>query len=230
MAQYNRPPKAKPPKADEFVSFFDGIIDYFMVHQGKFWILVAVLVVGFSGYALNRYRIAQRMTVLATDYAQAEQAPPADSLKAWESVLGKDPPSPLRQAVDMQVGGAQAGQGLWEAASQSFQKSSDSKSFTLWSVAKLANAVSLENAKKYPEALAVYQEIAAMKDDPFRFRGQLGTARVYLEMNQPTEAENILLQLLVKSSDAPEPVKGAALSQLVAMKAKTSASGNPETH
>lgn len=229
MAQYNRPPKAKAPKADEFVSFFDSIIEYFMLHQAKFWILVAVLAIGFSGYALNRYRIGQQMFDLATDYSQAEQAQAADSLKAWESVLSKNPPSPLRQVVDMQIGGAQAGQGLWEAASQSFQKSADSKSFTLWSVAKLANAVSLENAKKYPEAMAVYQEIAAMKDDPFRFRGKLGTARVYLEMNQPTEAENILLQLLVKSSDAPEPVKSAALSELVAMKAKTS-SGNPETH
>jgi len=228
VPQYNRPPKAKPPKADEFVSFFDHIVEYFMLHQGKFWVLVVVLVLGFSGYALNRYFIGQKMTALAFDYTQAEQAPPTDSLKAWESVLGKNPPSPLKEVVDLQVGGAQAGQGLWEAASQSFQKSSDSKSFTLWSVAKLANAVSMENAKKYPEALAVYQEIAAMKEDPFRFRGRLGQARVYLAMGQPTEAENILLSLLVKSSDAPDPVKGAALSQLVAMKAKTPA--NPETH
>ena len=26
MAQYNRPPKAKPPKVDEFISLFDRLI------------------------------------------------------------------------------------------------------------------------------------------------------------------------------------------------------------
>ncbi len=228
MAQYNRPPKSKAPKPDEFVSFFDHLTRYFLIHQNKFWILLAVVVLGFSGYALSRYLAGKKMHDLAMDYMKAEQAPPAESLKAWEALVGFKPPSPLKEVVDLQVAGALAGQGQWEAAAQAFQKGADSKSFALWSVAQLGKAVALENAKKFDQALAAYQEIASMKDDPFRFRGQLGQARVYLAMGQPTEAENILFSLLVKSYDAPEPVKGAALSQLVAMKVKPAS--NPETH
>lgn len=225
MAQYNRPPKSKAPKPDEFVSFFDHVVRYFLIHQNKFYILIGAVVLGFSGYALQRYLASQKMHDLAMDYMKAEQAQGAEAATAWEALTKKDPPKPLREVVALQLGGALAAQAQWEPSAQSFLKSADSKSFVLYSVARLAQGVALENAKKYSEALTVYQEIADLKDDPFRYRGKLGMARVYLSMNQPTEAENILLGMLVKTSDAPEPVKGAALSQLVAMKAK----GSPET-
>lgn len=226
MAQYNSPPKKKAKKPDEFVSFFDHLTRYFMLHQGKFWILIACAVAGFSAYAVRSYLISERKQDLAMDYMKAEQAPAAEAVKAWEDLGKKNPPSPLKEVVDLQVGGALVAQQQFEPAAQAFQKSAASKSFMLYTVARLAYAVSLEDAKKYPEALAVYQEVADMQDDPFRYRGQLGLARVYTAMGQPTEAERILLDLLVKKSDAPDPVKNFALGQLVASKVKP----NPETH
>lgn len=225
MAQYNRPPKSKAPKPDEFVSFFDHAVRYFQVHQNKFFLLIAAVVLGFSGYALNRYLVGKKMHDLALDYMKAESAQGQEAIGAWQALTQQNPPKPLREVVALQLGGALASAAQWEPSAEAFAKGADSKSFMLYSVARLANGVSLENAKKYSEALSVYQEIADLQDDPFRYRGKLGMARIFLAMNQATEAENILLQLLVKGSDAPEPVKGAALSQLVAMKAKHS----PET-
>ncbi|MDL1872275.1 tetratricopeptide repeat protein [Deltaproteobacteria bacterium PRO3] len=226
MAQYNRPPKSKAPKPDEFVSFFDHVVRYFLVHQKKFYVLIGAVLLGFGGYALQRYWVGKKMHDLALDYLKAEQAQGAEATGAWEALAKQDPPKPLRDVVALQLGGALAAQAQWEPSAQSFQKGAESKSFVLYSVARLAQGVALENAKKYSEALTVYQEIADLKDDPFRYRGKLGMARIYLAMGQPTEAENILLQMLVKTSDAPAPVKGAALSQLVAMKAKQA----PETN
>ena len=226
MPQYNRPPKARPKKADEFVSFFDHVTRYFMIHQMKFWTLLAAGVVALGGYGIYRYRISQRLHDLAVEYMQAEQTPPAEAATAWQSFAKQNPPSPLAQIVGLQLGGAYAQNQQWNEAAQAFQKSATSKSFLLESVAKLAAATSMENAKNYSQALDSYRAVAEQASNPFRYRGKLGMARCYAGMGQGSDAENILLQLLVKGSDAPEPIKSSALNQLIAMKAKQ----NPETH
>ncbi|HCU24699.1 MAG TPA: hypothetical protein DF383_06760 [Deltaproteobacteria bacterium] len=228
MAQYNRPPKTKAPKPDEFISFFDRLTRYFLLHQNKFWMLVMVAVLAFGAYGLYRYRIGQRLHEMALDYMKADQSRGAEALQAWERLRSLKPPAPLAQVVELQVGGSLAATQKWAEAAQAFQQSAADKSFLLAAVAKLAAATALENAEKYSEALAAYQEIAGFQDSPFRYRGSLGAARAYAALGQPTEAENILFPLLLKNSDAPEAVKNAAMNQLVVLKLKPAAE-NPET-
>lgn len=217
MPQYNRPPKVKAARPDDFISFFDHLTRYFIQHQMKLWILIGAALLAFGAYTIHRYRIGKEMNALGLDYWKADEAPADASLSAWQGIEKLNPPRPLKDVVDLRVGGAFTGQRNWKEAVNALQAPA-SNDFALRSVARLAQAAALENSGDYAKALSTYREVADNAEDPFRFRAKLGMARSYFANGESGEAEKILYALVIKGSDAPEPVQGAAWTQLAAMK------------
>ncbi|HKX12017.1 MAG TPA: tetratricopeptide repeat protein [bacterium] len=217
MPQYNRPPKAKAARPDEFISFFDHLTRYFIQHQMKLWVLIGLALLAFGAYTFYQYRIGQKMGALALDYWKADEAPAGETLSAWQRVEKLDPPRPLKDVVGLRLGGAFSSQQNWKDAAAALQDPA-AHSFALQSVARLAQAAALENSGEAAKALAVYRSVAENADDPFRFRAKLGMARCYFASGENGEAEKILYALVVKGSDAPEPVQSAAWAQLAAAK------------
>jgi len=217
VAQYNRPPKAKAARPDDFISFFDHLTRYFLKHQMKLWVLIGAALLAFGIYTLYQYRIGQKMNGLALDYWKADEAPADETLSAWQKVQKLDPPRPLKEVVGLRVGGAFSSQQNWKDAAAALQDPA-SHSFALQSVARLAQAAALENSGENAKALDAYRSVAESSDDPFRFRAKLGMARCYFASGENGEAEKLLYALVVKGSDAPEPVQSAAWAQLAAAK------------
>ncbi|HKY62597.1 MAG TPA: tetratricopeptide repeat protein [bacterium] len=217
MPQYNRPPKAKAARPDEFISFFDHLTRYFLKHQMKLWALVGAALLAFGAYTLYQYRIGQKMNTLSLDYWKADEAPSGESLSAWQRVEKLNPPRPLKDVVGLRLGSAFSGQQNWKDAAAALQDPAG-HSFALQSVARLARAAALENSGDTAKAMEVYRSVADKAEDPFRFRAKLGLARGYFAQGENGEAEKILFSLVIKGSDAPEPVQNAAWAQLAAMK------------
>lgn len=217
MPQYNRPPKSKAARPDDFISFFDHLTRYFLIHQMKLWVLLGAALLAFGAYTLNQYLKGQKMNTLALDYWKADEAPADASLSAWQGIEKLDPPRPLKDVVGLRVGTAFSSQQNWKEAINALQDPA-SHDFALRSVARLAQAASLESSGDYAKALSTYREIADKSEDPFRFRAKLGMARSYFATGENGEAEKILYSLVVKGSDAPEPIQGAAWTQLASMK------------
>jgi tetratricopeptide (TPR) repeat protein len=157
------------------------------------------------------------MNALALDYWKADEAPAGETLSAWQRVEKLNPPRPLKDVVGLRVGGAFSSQQNWKDAAAALQDPA-THPFALRSVAKLAQAAALENSGEAAKALEAYRSVAESADDPFRFRAKLGMARSYFASGENGEAEKILYALVVKGSDAPEPVQNAAWAQLAAMK------------
>jgi tetratricopeptide (TPR) repeat protein len=217
VPQYNRPPKAKAARPDEFISFFDRLTRYFIRHQMKFWVLIGAALLAFGAYTIHKYRQGQKMNEVALDYWKADEAPAESALSAWQGVEKLNPPAPLKEVVGLRLGGAFSDQKNWKDAAGALQDPA-SHSFQLQSVARLAEAAALENNGDFAKALESYRRVADSAEDPFRFRAKLGMARSYFATGENGEAEKILYALLVKGSDAPDPVQNAAWTQLAAMK------------
>ncbi len=79
MPQYNRPPKQKPPKADEFISFFDHVVRYFSIHQNKLAVVVIAGLLALGGYGVYQYIRSHKIQNVALDYYRAERAPAGDN-------------------------------------------------------------------------------------------------------------------------------------------------------
>jgi tetratricopeptide (TPR) repeat protein len=220
MAQYNRPPKQKPPKADEFISFFDRLILYCKFHQDKFFIVLGAAVLALIGYGIYNFQISRKIDKVATDYFQAEKAPQDQALTVWEKVESMKPPAQLPELIALQIGGIYSKDNQWAKAAEAFQKSSQSSSSLIQSVGSLAHATALENDQKYQDALAIYQKISFEKNNPFKEEGQLGAARCLVGMGKANDAETILYQILAKGSDAAPAIKSAALNKLLVLKLK----------
>ncbi len=224
MAQYDRPPRKKPPKPDEFFSTMDHLVRYFTVHQKKLYLLILIFVVGFAGYGVYRIQLSRKLTKLATSYAEAQDAPEDDTLAGWEKVLKENPPKNLRELVHLQIGGRYGSKGQWAEAAQAFQKAAESRSKILHPVAQLALAVSLENSGEFAKAQAAYEAVAKLEKNPLSYDGRLGAARALIGQNKINDAETILFQLLAKDAETPPAVKQAALNALTVLKIKSTTS------
>ena len=218
MAQYDRPPKTKPRKPDDFVSLMDHLVRYFLKHQNKFYILVALCLVGLAALGIYRYQTSKKLTAIADQYTSAEKAAGGEDLKQWEQILKEKPPRSMAHVVAIQIASILGKQEKWTEAAQSFFQSSQAPDPVLKLVGQLAYATALENAKDCGKAMEVYKAIADSETNPFRYDGQLGMARCQLAAGQPGEAETILYQLISNQSEASPAVKSAAVSELVAMK------------
>ena len=218
MAQYDRPPKTKAREPDDFVSLMDHLVRYFIKHRNKFYLLVALCLVGLAGLGIYRYRTSQKLTAIADQYTAAEKASGGEDLKQWEQILNEKPPRSMAHVVAIQIASILGKQDKWLEAAQSYFKSSQAPDPALKLVGQLAYATSLENAKECGKAMEVYKAIADAEKNPFRYDGQLGMARCQLASGQAGEAEMILYQLISNKSEAGPAVKAAAVSELVAMK------------
>ncbi len=218
MAQYDRPPKVKAKGPDEFVSTMDRLVRYFLMHQNKFYLLVAAGLLALAGLGIYRTYVSKKLASVAVEYTAAEKAPATDALSLWQKVLQKHPPRGVGHLAQFQIGGIEAGQGRWAQAAQAFQQGASSREKVLSSVGGIAEAVSLENAKDCPKAAAIYERISREEKNPFRFDAQLGMARCYLVSNRANDAETILFELISTKSVATPAVKSAALNELIALK------------
>jgi tetratricopeptide (TPR) repeat protein len=218
MAQYNRPPKQKAQKPDEFISFFDRLVRYFYVHQQKFIVLVAAAVLGLGIYGLYRIKVSRDIQKFSIDYMEAEKAPSDKSLELWKKFAEMKPPAQLPELIVLQIGGNYVSAKDWSEAAKAFQSNGNSSSKILRMLSQLAYAGSLENAKQYSQAFEAYQKISQDMGNPFQEEGRLGQARCLSGMGKDSDAETILIQLIAKGSEAPQSVKAAALNKLIAMK------------
>lgn len=221
MAQYNRPPKTKSAKADEFLSFFDRLIRYFLIHQKKFYSLVAAVVLFFAGYGIYLYKVNREVNHFAMDYWQAQKSPESQESKGWQGLLQKNPPAQLAELIRLQWGGEMAKNQRWAEAAAAFQGNMQARSPLLMQVSQWAYATSLENAGEFQKAHDVYQSLANQKEGIFVSEGRLGMARSLAGMGESNESETILIQLIAKDSEAPQAIKSAALNRLIVMKLKT---------
>ena len=76
MSQYDRPPKKKPQRPDDFISLMDHIVRYFEAHQNKFYLLIVAVIVAFSGYGIYQYLLGKKLNTIAVDYSRADLKPP----------------------------------------------------------------------------------------------------------------------------------------------------------
>jgi len=220
MAQYNRPPRVKPPKPDEFISFFDRVVRYFLIHQNKFYLLIAAVALGFAGYGLYLYKASRDAHNFAAAYWEAEQTPESQASQTWENLLKQSPPGHLPELIRLQWGGDLGRQNKWAEAAKAFQANDASSSTLLKELSRLSQAIALENSGQWQPAYDLYSGLAELKGSPLQSEARLGMARSLSGLGKDDEAETILLQLIVKGSDAPQAVKSAALNRLVAIKAK----------
>jgi len=218
MSQYDRPPKRKPQRPDDFISLMDHIVRYFEAHQNKFYILIVAVIVAFSGYGIYQYILGKKLNTIAVDYTRAEAVTGDAGFTLWEDLLKKNPPGSLKNLVAIQIANIQAQGKKWPEAADSFALSSQSVSKILKSVGDLATAISLENAKLCDRALPIYERLSKMEGDPLRWEGNLGQARCLIETGKSDEAQVVLLQLIANNSSATPAVKSAALTKLEVMK------------
>ncbi len=219
MAQYNRPPTVKPKKPDEFISFFDHVIQFFINHQNIFYITCAAVIVVFGSYGLYKFYSGRKIEKLSTEYYKAESSSGQASIPLWQN-LEKKAPSPLQQVAQLQMAGEYLQEKNFKEAAMTFEEVGQEKSFLLSSLALLAQGEALENNRQYSDALTVYQNLSQKKNDPYQYHAKLGMARALLGLGKGTEAETILFELQEKGSNAPEMIKSAALQKLLVIKLK----------
>ena len=219
MAQYNRPPRVKPAKPDEFISFFDRVVRYCLHHQSKFYALVAAGVLALAGYGIYQYKAGRDAQNFAADYYQAESASESQASNTWENLLKMNPPGSLPDLIRLQWGGDLAKQQKWEEAAKIFASNEASRSILLKDLSRFSQAVALENAGQWDSAYRIYQALADGKSSVLVSEARLGMARALSGQKKDQEAEVILLQLIGKGSDASAAIKAAALNRLIAMKA-----------
>lgn len=217
MAQYNRPPKKKAKGPDEFVSFFDHLVRYFMVHRTKLFVVIGVAVLAFVGYGVYLYIQNQRVHEFASLYSEALTAPSEEALAAWQKLYDKNPPLDLKESVAMQMGQIYAEQGEWLQAAEQYRLVSEAKSETLRYPAQWSLAVALENAGKLSEAQAIYQGMSEDTQNPYRDQGRLGVARVLILSGKVDQGRQILTNLVKPGAEVHPAVRSAARDQLLAL-------------
>ena len=228
MAQYNRPPRPhkekESEKPDQFLGFFDRVVLYFHQHRNKLFLLIAAFILALAGYGVYLFQLDSQYDKLASSYYQAEQAKDDKALETWVNFLKLNPPARLTEIANIQLGGIEAKNNRWREASEYFQKASGSTSPILRSLAELAWATSLENAKDYTKAKELYQKMANGDSLSFKNEAKLGLARCLVELNQKDEAKKLLEELTAKDSSADPSLQSAALAKLLAMKLTESSS------
>jgi predicted negative regulator of RcsB-dependent stress response len=217
MAQYDRPPKEKPKGPDEFVSFFDHLVRYFYIHQVKFFIVLGLGVLFFAGYGIFLYYQNYRVKEFSTLYQKALESTGTEALSEWQSLAQKNPPKKLSEVISIQQGGILAAQGEWEKAAQAYAQAGQSREGLLQYLSQWSEGISLENAGKLDQALAVYQGLRQEKDNPFKDFAALGEAQVLLAQGKADQAQAILRELIGNESEAPAAVKSAAMNKLLAL-------------
>jgi hypothetical protein len=225
MAQYDRPPKKKEKKVDEFISFFDHLVRYFAIHRYKLMVVLAAGALAFAGYGIYLYWQNHQVEEFAVLYSDASQAPAADALKRWEDLAGKNPPLRLDDVVFLQIGGILSGNSEWKKAAEEFSRTGDSPSPLLKYLGQLAGATALENSGDFNGALEAYQRLSQEVGSPFQYQAKFGMARCFGAMGQAAEAETILFQLIAGDSGAPQGIKLAAQNRLIVMKLNAAAPG-----
>ena len=223
MAQYDRPPKAKAIRPDEFISFFDHLVRYFEIHQNKFFILILAVLLGFAVFGVYQYQTGKKLDGMAVAYLEAEQASGEAALPKWEAIIQSNPSGELKNLALLQIGGIQADTGAWAKASEAFEKASQSRSKVVSGLGELSSAISMENAKQCDKAQAIYEKLSAQDSNPFRFEGKLGMARCLIANGKADKAEGILYELIANSSGANPAIKGAALTKLEVLKLQATA-------
>ncbi len=215
MAQYNRPPKKKAKGPDEFISFFDHLVRYFMVHRNKLIILVGVAVLGFVAYGIFLYQQSNRVHDFAALYQEALVAPPEEALSTWQDLLDKNPPLDLKEVVAMQIGGIYAKDEDWTKAAEYFHLAAQAKSQVLRYPGQWSYADALANAGKSQEAMVIYQGMADDPENPFKDYGRLGMARLMENTGQVESARKILEALTKEGAEVIPAVQTAARDQLL---------------
>lgn len=223
MAQYNRPPRVKPAKPDEFISFFDRVVRYCLQHQYKFYAVLAAGVLGLAAYGIYQFKAGRDAQNFAADYYKAETTTESQASQTWEELLKKNPPGRLPDLIRLQWAGDLAKQQKWEEAVKIYAANEASGSTLLKDLSSFSQAVALENAGQWDSAYKIYQILADGKGSPLVSEARLGMARALSGQKKDQEAEVILLQLIGKGSDASAAIKAAALNRLIAMKARTPA-------
>ena len=218
MAQYNRPPKKKVKGPDEFISFFDHLVKYFMIHRNKLFIVIGVAVLAFAGYGIFLYVQSNRVKEFAALYGEAMNAPEAQSLKKWQEIEQKSPPLELDDIISIQIGGVLGKEGKWDEAAAKFNRAALSQSEVLHYVSLWAGAVAQENSGKFPEAFKDYQNISQDEQNPYKEFGRLGMARILGLQGKTGEAETILMDLIKPESETPPAVQTAAKNNLIVLK------------
>ena len=217
MAQYNRPPKVKAKGPDEFVSFFDRLIRYFYIHQVKFFVLLLLVVAGFAGYGIFIYYQNYRVKQFATIYQEALDTAGPEGLAKWQDLSNKNPPKNLQDIIYIQEGGLLAGENDWLKAAQAYTQAAKSKSAVLKYVSSWAEAVALENAGQWPEALGAYQQIQQEQENPFKDFAGLGQAQVLMAQGKADQAQVVLMGLISQDAATPEAIKSAAMNKLLSL-------------
>ncbi len=221
MAHYQRPEKQKNQGPDEFISFFDHVVRYFLKHQGKLIGLGVALVLAFACYGLYLYYQGYRVREFASLYQEAQRDANQKGLQVWEELLHKSPPLDLRAVIHLQMGGAYAQDSKWDSSAQQFGEAGQSRSQVLSPLGQFAEGVALENAGAYEKALVAFQNLSQTKDSPLKEFARLGMARCLLQMGKKQEAESILTSMVAVNSDAPAGVKNAALNTLLSVRLKS---------
>jgi tetratricopeptide (TPR) repeat protein len=220
VAQYDRPPKKKAKGPDEFISFFDRLVRYFLIHRLKFYVVIGAVALGFMGWGVYLYLQSQGVKEFAVLYNQALQAPPQEALQAWNEIGSKNPPLNLDDIIDIQKAGILAREGKWKEAADYYFQAGLSSDGVLRYTAQWAGAVALENAGDYQKAFEEYQKMSSETDNPFKEYGHLGMARCKELMGNKQEAEKILWDLLNLETEIPQAVASAARNKLLVLKLK----------
>lgn len=227
MAQYKRPPKTKAKGPDEFVSFFDHLVRYFLIHRLKLFVVLGVGAAFFVGYGIFLYVQNQRVKEFATLYQDALEAPPEAALANWDELKKKNPPKALKPLIQIQIGGVLAARGDWQGAAASYAEAAESKETILKYLATWAQAVSLENAGDYQAAAGVYREMGVQAENPFKDFGALGEAQSLAQLGQKDQARSILIGILQSDAKVPAAVKSAALSKMLALELESAGETTP---
>ena len=222
MAIYNRPPKKKDKGPDEFISFFDHLVRYFLMHKNKLFAVIILGVLAFGAYGYYLHRQSGQVRKFATLYGEAVSAPKGEALQVWEKIDTKNPPLSLRQVIAIQIGGIFSQEDKWKDAGQAYLRAADSQDELIRYLGQWARAIALENANNLDEASVVYEKIAVDEGNPYRDYARLGQARVLAAKGQAPEAEAILNQLIQEGKESPQAVQASAITQLLAMKAEKS--------
>lgn len=225
MAQYNAPPKVKDKGPDEFISFFDHVVRFFMAHRIKFVALVALLVVSFGAYGVWLYFQSQKAQEVASIYEAALEAQGADAIADWQALIAQKPPLSLKAIASLELGGRLSQEKKWPEAAQAFSQATQASDKLLRSVGLWSTAVAWENAGDFAKSLENFDPLTANSKDVFYFEGVLGKARVLAQSGQTAKAEELLLSLLGSSQETqedtatvPKAIQKRAQAQLLALR------------
>lgn len=217
MAQYKRPPKQKKKGPDEFISFWDHVVRFFMFHRDKLIGLVIVSLLAFGGYGFWIYYQGNRAKKLATLYETALQAPAPQSIEDWQGFIEQNPPLSLKALAAFELGGRLAAEKKWQQAAEAYQEAAESKNPLLRNIGLWSKAVALENAGELEQALQSFENLAKDPQDAFYLYGLLGKARILSEMGKHEDAKGVLEQILNQSGQEASAIRRAAERQLLVL-------------